>query len=73
MRTDATHFHVDIRCHINSIGPTTFFVTQNESHHFEWHDFIMSRAIPFSVTHFGSKSAKSIFLIIYYFSITKNK
>jgi hypothetical protein len=33
----------------------------------------MSHAIPFDVTDFGSKSAKSDFLIIYCFSIIKNK
>jgi hypothetical protein len=69
----ATHFHVDIGCHVNPTGPTTPFGTQNESRHFEWYDSSMSRATPFGMTHFGSKSAKSVFLIIYHFSITKNK
>jgi hypothetical protein len=61
MCTDATHFHVDIRCHVNLIGPIT-----------KWRDSNISRATPFDVTHFGSKS-KSVFLMIYHFSIIKNK
>jgi hypothetical protein len=35
MCTGATHFYIDIRCHVNSTGPTTPFDTQNESHYFE--------------------------------------
>jgi hypothetical protein len=54
MCTDVTHFHVDIRCHVNSTGSTASFSTQNKSHHFNWHDFSMSRATPFSVTYFES-------------------
>jgi hypothetical protein len=63
---------MDIGCHVNPTGPTTPFGTQNESHHFDCLDSSMSHATPFGVTHFGSKSA-SVFLIIYRFSITKNK
>jgi hypothetical protein len=69
---DATHFHVDIGCHINLTGLTITFGIQNELCHFEWRDS-MSRATHFGVTDFGSKSVKSDFLIIYCFSITKNK
>jgi hypothetical protein len=46
-----THFHVNIGCHINPIGPTTTFGIQNESRHFEWHDSNMSRATPFGMTY----------------------
>jgi hypothetical protein len=61
-------------CHVNPTGSTTPFGIQNELRHFDWRDSSMSRATtPFGVTHFGSKSAKSVFLIIYRFSITKNK
>jgi hypothetical protein len=34
-----THFHVNIGCHVNLIGPTTTFGIQNESRHFERRDF----------------------------------
>jgi hypothetical protein len=54
--------HVDIRCHINPVGPVIFFGTQNEPHYFDWRGFSMSRATPLDMTHFRSKSAKSIFL-----------
>jgi hypothetical protein len=66
MCTGVTHIHVDIGCHVNLIGPTTLFGTQNEP----CPKGCMSHDIPFGVTHFESKSAKSIFLIIYYFPIT---
>jgi hypothetical protein len=56
-----TQFHVNIGCHINLTGFITTFGIQTESR------------TPFDVTDFGSKSAKSDFLIIYYFSITKIK
>jgi hypothetical protein len=32
----ATHFHMGIDCHVNPIGPTTTFDTQNESRHFKF-------------------------------------
>jgi hypothetical protein len=57
MCTGATHFHVYIGYHVNSTGLSAPFSTQNESHHFDWRDSRMSRAIHFGVTHFGSKSA----------------
>jgi hypothetical protein len=69
----ATHFHVDIGCHVNPTGRTITFGIQNDSHHFEWCDSSMSRVTPFGMTGFGSKSVKSVFLIIYCFSRTKNK
>jgi hypothetical protein len=31
----ATHFHVNIRYHVNSTSPTITFSIQNESRHFE--------------------------------------
>jgi hypothetical protein len=68
---DATHLYVNIGCHVNLIGFTVTFDIQNESRHFEWRDSSMSHVIPFDVTDFESKSAD--FLIIYCFSITKNK
>jgi hypothetical protein len=58
MCTVATHFHVVIGCHVNLIGPTTPFDTQNESRYFEWRDSSMSCATPFGVTHFGSTSVR---------------
>jgi hypothetical protein len=67
----ATHFHVNIGYHVNPIGPTPFGI-QNESPHFEWRDSNMSRTTLLDVTHFRSKSV-SVFLIIYCFSMTKNK
>jgi hypothetical protein len=57
-----THFHVDINYHVNPAGSATSFSTQNEPHHFNWRDSSMSRVIFISVTYFGSKSVKSIFL-----------
>jgi hypothetical protein len=69
----ATHFHVDIGCYVNPIDLTITFGIQNDSHHFEWCDSSMSHVTPFGMTDFGSKSAKSVFFIIYCFSRTKNK
>jgi hypothetical protein len=48
-----THFHIDIGCHVNPIGATTPFDTQNKSRHFEWCDSSMSSSTPLHVTHFG--------------------
>jgi hypothetical protein len=53
----ATHFHVNIGCHVNPTSPTRTFSIQNESRHFEWRDSNMSRIIPFGVADFVSKSA----------------
>jgi hypothetical protein len=58
----ATHFHVDIGCHVNPIDLTITFGIQNDSHHFEWCDSSMSRVTPFGMTDFGSKSASLFFL-----------
>jgi hypothetical protein len=57
MCIDVTHFHVDIGCHVNPTGQTIPFGIQNESRHFKWRDSNMSRATPFGVTYFVSKSA----------------
>jgi hypothetical protein len=49
-----------------------FHHTFQESRYFDWRDSSMSRATPFGVTHFGSKSAVC-FTYHLLFSITKNK
>jgi hypothetical protein len=36
-----THFHVDIRCHVNLIGLTTLFGIQNESHYFKCRNLVV--------------------------------
>jgi hypothetical protein len=50
-----THFHMDISCHVNPIGPTTHFGTQNKSRHFKLRDYESRHAFG-GVTHFGSIS-----------------
>jgi hypothetical protein len=50
-----TYFYMDIKYHVNLIGPTTPFGTQNESHHFDWRDS------------FWIKISQVFFLIVYCF------
>jgi hypothetical protein len=39
--TYTTHFHVDIRCHVNLIGLTTLFGIKNESHYFKCRNLVV--------------------------------
>jgi hypothetical protein len=56
-----------------SIRPVLPQLSVSKMSHIIFNGVTMSRVTLFNVINFGSKSAKSDFLIIYNFSITKNK